>query len=203
MQKYGWTLQIILRKEIHYMITFLHSSNTSKTNQWYYTSGNGYLYENKWQDEKVFKRLVMFYLSGSWSQMHVYAVCEKFLKVYVYNCALSQKTFPTNEKNLGFSRQEHKEKQILKHKMFKFINVQTQAMTVSPFLTFYSYLFIYLFIYCLFRAAPTAYGGSQARGLIRAVATSLRHSHSKARSEPSETYTILNILIRIFTLCHP
>ena len=35
---------------------------------------------------------------------------------------------------------------------------------------------------CLFRAAPTAYGGSQARGLIRAVASSLRQSHSNARS---------------------
>ena len=36
----------------------------------------------------------------------------------------------------------------------------------------------------LFRAAPAAYGGSQVRGLIRAAAASLRHSHSKARSEP-------------------
>ena len=31
-------------------------------------------------------------------------------------------------------------------------------------------------------ATPTAYGGSQARGLIGAVATSLHHSHSNARS---------------------
>ena len=40
---------------------------------------------------------------------------------------------------------------------------------------------------CLFafsRAAPMAYGGSQARGLIRAVAASLRQSHSNAGSEP-------------------
>jgi len=29
-----------------------------------------------------------------------------------------------------------------------------------------------------------AYGGSQARGLIRAVAAGLRHSHSNAGSEP-------------------
>ena len=33
-----------------------------------------------------------------------------------------------------------------------------------------------------FRAALAAYGGSQARGLIGAVAASLRHSHSNARS---------------------
>ena len=32
-----------------------------------------------------------------------------------------------------------------------------------------------------FRATPTAYGGSQARGQIRAVAASLQHSHSNAR----------------------
>jgi len=29
-----------------------------------------------------------------------------------------------------------------------------------------------------------AYGGSQARGLIRAIAAGLHHSHSNARSEP-------------------
>ena len=46
---------------------------------------------------------------------------------------------------------------------------------------------LYLFIFCLFafsRAAPVAYGGSQARGRIGAVATSLRQSHSNAGSEP-------------------
>ena len=42
-------------------------------------------------------------------------------------------------------------------------------------------LFVCLFV---FRATPTAYGGSQARSLIRATAASLHHSHSKARSEP-------------------
>ena len=31
---------------------------------------------------------------------------------------------------------------------------------------------------------PVAYGGSQARGLIRAVAAGLHHSHSNAGSEP-------------------
>ena len=44
-------------------------------------------------------------------------------------------------------------------------------------------LFIFLF-FLFFRAAPVAYGGSQARGQIRAVAAGLHHSHSKARSEP-------------------
>ena len=35
------------------------------------------------------------------------------------------------------------------------------------------------FIYCLFRAALSAYGGSLARGLIGATGASLRHSPSK------------------------
>ena len=43
-----------------------------------------------------------------------------------------------------------------------------------------------ILFFCLFafyRAASTAYGGSQARGLIRAGATSLSHSHSNTRSK--------------------
>ena len=35
----------------------------------------------------------------------------------------------------------------------------------------------------LFRATPVAYGGSQARGLVRATAAGLHHSHSNTRSE--------------------
>ena len=38
------------------------------------------------------------------------------------------------------------------------------------------------FFFGLFRAAPTAYGGPEARGRIGAVDTSLHHSHSNARS---------------------
>ena len=44
--------------------------------------------------------------------------------------------------------------------------------------------FFFFFFFFLFRAAPTVYGSSQARGGIRATATSLCHSHSNARSEP-------------------
>ena len=36
----------------------------------------------------------------------------------------------------------------------------------------------------IFWAAPAAYGGSQARGLIGAVAAHLRQSHSNGESEP-------------------
>ena len=44
-------------------------------------------------------------------------------------------------------------------------------------LTFFVCLF-----FCLIRAAPKAYGSSQTKGLIRAVATGLHHSNT--RSEP-------------------
>ena len=46
-----------------------------------------------------------------------------------------------------------------------------------------NYVFRFLFFF-RFRAASTAYGGSQARGLTGTVATGLYHSHSSAGSEP-------------------
>ena len=38
--------------------------------------------------------------------------------------------------------------------------------------------------FCLFMATPLAYGDSQSRDQISAIAPGLRHSHSNARSEP-------------------
>ena len=43
--------------------------------------------------------------------------------------------------------------------------------------------FLLLLFFCLFRAAPVAYGRSQARSQNRAIAASHSHSHSNARSE--------------------
>ena len=56
-----------------------------------------------------------------------------------------------------------------------------------------------VFFFCLSafsRAVPVAYGGSQSRGLIRAVVTGLHQSHSNARSEShsSRQCRILNPL---------
>ena len=45
------------------------------------------------------------------------------------------------------------------------------------------YLLLFFLILCPFRAAPVAYGGSQTRGLIRAVAASLCQSRSNTRSK--------------------
>ena len=50
----------------------------------------------------------------------------------------------------------------------------------------FSFLFFFL-SFCLFLSRPpSAYGGSQARGPIKAIAAGLRQSHSNARSEPSD-----------------
>ena len=54
-------------------------------------------------------------------------------------------------------------------------------VNVSVVFCYWGFFFVYLFV---FRAAPMAYGGSQARGHIGATAASLFHSHRKARSEP-------------------
>ena len=43
---------------------------------------------------------------------------------------------------------------------------------------------IFFFFFLLFRATPTPYGSSQARGWIRATAASLDHSHSNTGSKP-------------------
>ena len=57
-------------------------------------------------------------------------------------------------------------------------------------LAFFIYLFIY-FVY--FRATPVAYGGSQARGPNRSVATGLRHSKagSKLHLQPTPQLTAI------------
>ena len=39
------------------------------------------------------------------------------------------------------------------------------------------------FVFCLFRGIPMAYGSSQARGQIRAIAAGLFHSHSNTDSK--------------------
>ena len=45
------------------------------------------------------------------------------------------------------------------------------------------FLFVCLFLFVFSWAASVAYGGSQARGPIGAVAAGLRQSHSNSRSE--------------------
>ena len=53
-----------------------------------------------------------------------------------------------------------------------------------PFFVRENISFFFFFFFCLFRAFPMAYGDSQARGRIGAVAASLYHSHTNVGSEP-------------------
>ena len=53
------------------------------------------------------------------------------------------------------------------------------------FIYLFIYLLTYLLTHCLFRAAPAAYGSSQAGGRIGATAAGLHHNHSNAKLELS------------------
>ena len=53
-------------------------------------------------------------------------------------------------------------------------------MSAAEFL----FIFKIVLFYFIFRAAPPAHGGSQARGRIRATGADLHHSHSNSGSEP-------------------
>ena len=48
---------------------------------------------------------------------------------------------------------------------------------------FYFFILFYFLSFCLFRAAPAAYGDSQARGPIGAEAAGLHQSHSNVGSK--------------------
>ena len=62
---------------------------------------------------------------------------------------------------------------------------ETQYLSKSHTVTFSTSLFYFIFLsfFAISWAAPVAYGGSQARGRIRAIATGLRQSHNNAGSE--------------------
>ena len=51
------------------------------------------------------------------------------------------------------------------------------------FYLFSFFLSFFFFLFGLFRTKPTANGGSQARGPVKAVATGLHHSHGNAGSK--------------------
>ena len=58
---------------------------------------------------------------------------------------------------------------------------------IAFFLKVYSsrlFILFYFILFYYFRATPTVYGSSQARGPIGAVAASLHHSRSNGGSEP-------------------
>ena len=48
-----------------------------------------------------------------------------------------------------------------------------------------NYSFFFFGLFAIFLGTPAVYGGSHARGWIRAIAAGLSQSHSNAVSEPS------------------
>ena len=76
----------------------------------------------------------------------------------------------------------------LTHSMWNFSDLGLNLclhsnLSCSKLDSFFFFSFFFSF-FCIFRAAPAAYGASQARGWIRAVAAGLHHSHSNAGSKP-------------------
>ena len=71
--------------------------------------------------------------------------------------------------------------------LVRFVTTEPQGnypSTSFPFPSFCPSLSLHFhFLFCLFRAEPTAYGGSQARVRIGAAAASLHNSHSNAGSK--------------------
>ena len=65
------------------------------------------------------------------------------------------------------------------------LNVSFRVRKKNKSQFFFLFFFFFFFgLFAFFRAAPVAHRGSQARGPIGAIATSLRQSHSNAGSEP-------------------
>ena len=60
----------------------------------------------------------------------------------------------------------------------------THTVYNGIYTNFYLFILFYFYLFAFSRATPAAYRGSQARGLIRAVAASLHQSHSNVGSEP-------------------
>ena len=64
------------------------------------------------------------------------------------------------------------------------VEISTSFLCLFGFsLSLSIYIFFFFGLFAISRAAPMAYGGSQARGQIGAVAAGLRQSHSNAGSE--------------------
>ena len=59
-----------------------------------------------------------------------------------------------------------------------------QSMWNQGFHSYHLFFFSFFFFFFWEGVAPVAYGASQARGQIGAVAAGLSHSHSNTRSEP-------------------
>ena len=65
------------------------------------------------------------------------------------------------------------------------VHMEGQDASVDEISDLGLFFFVFVFFFCIlsFKGCACAYGGSQASGLIGAVAAGLRQSHSNARSK--------------------
>ena len=67
----------------------------------------------------------------------------------------------------------------------RFLPITPEGPVLSKYEPCFVCVCVCVCVFWLYRAAPSAYGGGQARDLIGATAAGLHHSHSKAGSEPN------------------
>ena len=90
---------------------------------------------------------------------------------------------PTHDYTCGFILHHHALHSAMPLRQGASSEINPPPSKLSAWPAFIHPLFIYLFIFAFSRAALAAYGGSQARCLIGAVAAGLHQSHSNAGSE--------------------
>ena len=94
-------------------------------------------------------------------------------QAYFYQCSTVRLPLPHQQHKEVWGRGETTEI------LFRYLFPQISSWSAG--IGFFVCLF-FVFVFCLFRAAPVAYGGSQARGQMGAFAASLYHSHSNDSS---------------------
>ena len=149
---------------------------------------------------------VIMPFSATWMQLEIIILSEisqtEKNKYHIYIPFLISSSIMVYLKRLGIVPAPYSRTSLLIHSKCNSSHLPTPTpnsshflpSTISPFsmsmslLLFYSQVhlchILFYFIFLLLRAAPVAYGGSQARGRIGSTAASLCHSHSNTRSVP-------------------
>ena len=101
-------------------------------------------------------------------------------KIYVYFCQVPGSTINFSSLSIWELFSFHREYEFL---LPSFCVHPLMVVTFkSPVFLKFIYLLFFWSFFVFSRAAPTAYGGSHARGQIGAVASGLHHSHSNSGS---------------------
>ena len=95
-----------------------------------------------------------------------------------HSCIWSQFLFPVYSGWEGKTPQASRANKVVSPKSKDMLDMLSKISEVRN-----HYTLFFFFFFGLFRAIPKAYGGSQARSLIRAITASLHHSHDKVWSK--------------------